>query len=150
MKAAMARAYMQEEVENPELVFGNVPALPRFLLYNYYKSNYLHMKYSRDRAIVDSRSEMSLYNFEDWGQKELSIMDSDLRAAFQKWQLFGYKYEVDRYLHFIDIDSSEEDRHLRRLARYLSMGVRSVKNVHLTIYPFVLEPENWYQKLKVK
>ena len=148
--AKAAREYLQELVDNPELVVSSEPALPRYLLYNYYRSNYLNMKSLEENSIDSHRQQMSSRTFEEWGQKELSVIEGDTHIAFQKWQVFGYKYEVEAYLQLIDMDSHEEDKLLSRISLYKSMARRSSRDVHETIHPVLLKPENWYQELKTK
>ena len=145
----IARAYMQETVPNPESVLKDAP-LPRYVLYDYYRANYLHMKSVEASSIETNRQELSLRSFEDWGEKQLSVIDSDAQAAFQKWQVYGYKHEVERYLQHMELDTMAEDKHLSWLASYKSQGVRSDKDAHVTVYPHEMEPKDWYKELAVK
>ena len=147
---AAARAFLTEQVTNPELVVNNETLASRYQLYNHYRTNYLHMKALEDNAIDDSRQQLSSRNFEEWGQKELSMIESDTHTAFQKWQVFGYKYEVEKHLHNLDMDASEENKLLSSTALYKSMGERSLKDIHMLVYPVLFKPENWYEELKAK
>ena len=144
-----AKYYLQELVPNPERVLRNETELPRFLLYDYYRYNYLNAKGDKDDAIDTNRTLMTQLRFELWGQKKLSRFESDTEAAYVKWQAFGYKSEVEKQLQFFDIDTHEEKLMSSR-ALFKSMGRPSEKESHTTIYPFTLEPENWYKQLKVK
>ena len=143
------RTYLQEEVLNPELVMSN-QTVPRFLLYDYYRSNYLHMKISEDSAIDDICQELSLEDVTKWGQSELLRIESDSLMAFYKWQMFGYKYEVEGYLSDVAVDSIEEHKHLSRLSVYKSVSPHASSDIHVKIYPFTLLPDDWYHKLKTK
>lgn len=144
-----AKYYLQELVPNPELVLRNETKLPRFLLYDYYRSNYLHEKGVKDDAIDTNRTHLTQLKFELWGQKKLSKFESDTEAAYVKWQAFGYKSEVEKQLQFFDVDK-HEDKLMNTRALFKSMGRPSEREAHRTIYPFTLEPSNWFEKLKLE
>lgn len=144
-----AKYYLQELVPNPERVLRNESQLPRFLLYDYYRSNYIHQKGLKMDAIDKNRTLLSQSSFEKWGQKKLSSLESDTEAAYQKWQAFGYKSEVEKQLQFFEIDT-HEDKLMETRALFESMAQPSEKDAHLTIYPYTLQPTNWYKHLKVR
>ena len=143
-----AKYYLQELVPNPERVLRNESKLPRFLLYDYYRANYLNEKGNRDDAVDSNRDKLTQLKFELWGQKKLSRYESDTDAAYVKWQAFGYKAEVEKQLQYFDVDTHEEKLMSSR-ALYKSVGRPSEREAHVTIHPFTLEPANWYKELKV-
>ena len=142
-----AKYYLQELVPNPERVLRNETQLPRYLLYDYYRSNYNHQKSSKDDAIDSNRTHLAQQSFEIWGQKKLSGLESDTEAAYQKWQVLGYKSEVEKQLQYFDIDT-HEDKLMSTRALFKSMGRPSERNAHVTIYPYTLEPEDWFKHLQ--
>lgn len=144
-----AKYYLQELVPNPERVLRNESKLPRFLLYDYYRSNYLNEKGDKDDAIDTNRTHLTQLKFEFWGQKKLSRFESDTEAAYVKWQAFGYKSEVEKQLQYFDVDT-HEDKLMSTRALFKSMGRPSERETHRTIYPFTLEPANWFKQLKVE
>lgn len=143
-----AKYYLQELVPNPERVLRNESKLPRFLLYDYYRSKYLDEKGEKDDAINMNRVRLTQLKFELWGQKKLSRFESDTDAAYVKWQAFGYKSEVEKQLQYFDVDT-HEDKLMSSRALFKSMGRPSERESHMTIYPFTLEPSTWYKELKV-
>lgn len=144
-----AKYYLQELVPNPERVLRNDTQLPRFLLYDYYRLNYIMKKSSKDDAIASKRVQLPQQSFEVWGQKKLSSYESDTEAAYNKWQAFGYKSEVEKQLQYFDIDTHEDELMSVR-ALFKSMGRPSERDAHKTIYPYKMEPSDWYRQLRVK
>ena len=142
-----AKYYLQELVPNPERVVRNESKLPRYLLFDYYRTNYLNEKGGKDDAIDTNRTRLTQLKFELWGQKKLSRFESDTEAAYVKWQAFGYKSEVEKQLQFFDVDT-HEDKLMSSRALFKSMGRPSEKESHKTIYPFTFEPINWFKELK--
>lgn len=143
-----AKYYLQELVPNPERVLRNESKLPRFLLYDYYRANYLDEKDNKDDAVDNNHDKLTQLKFELWGQKKLSRYESDTDAAYVKWQAFGYKAEVEKQLQYFDVDTHEE-KLMNSRALYKSVGRPSERESHVTIHPFTLEPANWFKELKV-
>ena len=141
-----AKYYLQELVPNPERVFLNKTALPRFLLYDFYRMQYLKEKEIKNQAAADNRAALTQQAFENWGQEHLPTLESNADTAFNKWQIFGYKTEVEKQLQYLDVDR-HEDKLVTTRALFKSMGRRSSID-HKTIYPFSFEPVLWYQTLK--
>lgn len=145
-----AKYYLQELIPNPERVLRNETELPRFLLYDYYRSYYLSQKGVKDDAIATNRSHLlTQLQFELWGQKKLATLVSDTEAAYYKWQTFGYKAEVEKQLQYFDVDT-HEDKLMSTRALFKSMARQSERDAHATIYPFTLKPADWFKHLKVK
>ena len=144
-----AKIYLQELVPNPERVLRNDSQLPRFLLYDYYRSNYLKKKEIKETEKDHNRASLPESDYQIWGQKRLSMLASDTEAAFNKWQTFGYKSEVEKQLQYFDVDV-HEDKLMSTRALFKSMGRPSESNAHITIYPFTLEPTDWFKHLKVE
>ena len=144
-----AKYYLQELVPNPERVLRNESKLPRYLLYDYYRSNYLNEKDTKNDAIDTNRTRLTQLRFEVWGQKKLSRFESDTESAYVKWQTFGYKSEVEKQLQYFDVDT-HEDKLMSARALFKSMGRPSEKESHTTVYPFTFEPANWFKELEVK
>ena len=144
-----AKIYLQELVPNPERVLRNESQLPRFLLYDYYRSNYLSQKEKKDDAMNENRASLTDSDFQVWGQKTLSKLESDTEAAYQKWQTFGYKSEVEKQLQYFEVDV-HEDKLMSTRALFQSMGRASEGAGHVTIYPFTLEPSDWFKHLKIE
>ena len=142
-----AKYYLQELVPNQERVIRNETQLPRFMLYDYYRSNYLHQKALKDTAIDTNRTYLPQQSFEVWGQRKLSGFESDTEAAYQKWQTFGYKSEVEKQLQYFEVDT-HEDKLMATRALFKSTGQPSGRDAHITNYPFSLEPADWYHYLK--
>lgn len=145
-----AKYYLQELVPNPERVFMNKSELPRYLLYDYYRSRYLEEKAAKEQAISENRFRaISEREFEDWGQKQLPKIESDTEAAFKKWQIFGYKSDVEKQLQYFDIDV-HEDKLMSARALFKSMERPSERNPHNVVFPFTLYPVKWYNILKIR
>ena len=144
-----AKYYLQELVPNPERVLRNETKLPRYLLYDYYRSNYLSQKSARDDAIDKNRIGLTQQHFEIWGQKKLSGLESDTTSAYHKWQAFGYKSEVEKQLQYFEIDTHEEKLMSRR-ALFKSLGRPSEVATQTTLYPFTMQPEKWFKHLEVR
>ena len=144
-----AKYYLQELVPNPELVIQNKTELPRYMLYDYYRSLYLREKENKETQMDSHRDSMTQEDYEHWGVKELPTLESDADAAFQKWLIFGYKAEVEQELQYFDIDT-HEDKLMSTRALFKSMAVYSERDPHKQIYPFRFEPEKWYQVLNSK
>ena len=141
-----AKYYLQELVPNPELVLQNKTELPRYLLYDYYRSLYLKEKEAKETQMDLHRESLTQQDYENWGVMKLPTLESDADAAFQKWMIFGYKTEVEKELQYFDIDA-HEDKLMSSRALFKSMAVNSERDPHVQIYPFRLEPEKWYQVL---
>ena len=144
-----AKFYLQELVPNPERVLRNESALPRFLIYDHYRSSYLQKKAAKSEAIERTRRYSSQRSFEQWGQKELASLESDAEAAYNKWQAFGYKADVERQLQYFEDDIQEEKLQNAR-ASFKASGQISEQDAHVTIYPFTLEPADWFHHLEVR
>jgi hypothetical protein len=143
-----AKYYLQELVPNSEQVLiKNASSLPRLLLYDYYRSHYLEVSGQRDSEIDKNRMKLTQPMFEAWGQKELPTLMSDVDAAYMKWQVLGYKTEVENQLQFFDVDR-QEDKLMKTRALFRSAEKSSVRDPHVTIYPFTFIPDDWYQVLK--
>ncbi len=84
--------------------------------------------------------------FQLWGQKKLSKLESNTEAAYQKWQTFEYKSEVEKQLQYFEVDV-HEDRLMSARALFRHSSERAG---YETIYPFTLEPSDWFKQLKVE
>ena len=145
-----AKYYLQELVPNSERVLmKDTHNLPRLLLYDYYRTLYLEESGKRDSQIDKNRLKLSQQMFEEWGQKELPPLMSNVDAAYMKWQVLGYKTEVENQLQYFDVDR-QEDKLMSTRALFLSAGRPSERDPHVTIYPFTFIPHDWYQTLKSK
>ena len=144
-----AKYYLQELVPNHERVMRDEALLPRFLLYDYYRSNYINVKEKMEDEIAVNRVRLPQQMYEAWGREKLSTYESDTEAAYNKWQEFGYKSEVEKQLQYFDIDTHEVKLMSTR-ALFMSMARPSERNAHLTIYPYELQPSTWYKQLQVK
>lgn len=145
-----AKYYLQELVPNSEQVLiKNASSLPRLLLYDYYRSRYLEASGQRDSQIDKNRVKLTQSMFETWGQKELPTLMSDVDAAYMKWQVLGYKTEVENQLQYFDVDR-QEDKLMKTRALFRSAEKSSERDPHVTIYPFTFIPDDWYQVLKSK
>lgn len=141
-----AKFYLQELVPNLELVVRNETQLPRYLLYDYYRSSYLEKKTLKSDAIDSTRRHSSQTEFEQWGQRKLSRLESDVEAAYNKWQAFGYKSDVEKQLQYFE-DDIQEDKLMNARASFKAAGQSSQREAHLTVYPFTFEPTDWYRQL---
>lgn len=145
-----AKYYLQELVPNSEQVLiKNASSLPRLLLYDYYRSRYLEASGQRDSQIDKNRVKLTQSMFEMWGQKELPTLMSDVDAAYMKWQVLGYKTEVENQLQYFDVDR-QEDKLMKTRALFRSAEKSSERDPHVTIYPFTFIPDDWYRVLKSK
>lgn len=145
-----AKYYLQELVPNSEQVLiKNAPSLPRLLLYDYYRSHYLEVSGQRDSQIDKNRLKLTQSMFETWGQKELPPLMSNVDAAYMKWQVLGYKTEVENQLQYFDVDR-QEDKLMKTRALFRSAEKSSERDPHVTIYPFMFAPDDWYHILKSK
>ena len=143
-----AKYYLQELVPNSEQVLiKDAHSLPRLLLYDYYRSRYLEESGKRDSQIDKNRLKLTQLMFEEWGQKELPPLMSNVDAAYMKWQVLGYKTEVESQLQYFDVDR-QEDKLMATRALFRSAARPSETDPHVTIYPFTFIPDNWYQTLK--
>ena len=142
-----AKYYLQELVPNPERVIQNETELPRYMLYDYYRSLYLKEKEEKDTQMDSHRKTLTQQGYENWGLKTLPTLESNSEAAFQKWMIFGYKTEVEKELQYFDIDT-HEDKLMSTRALFKSMAVYSERDPHVRVYPFTFVPENWYEVLK--
>ena len=142
-----AKFYLQELVPNPERVVRNETRLPRFLIYDYYRSAYLKKKALKSDAIDKTRSHLSQRSFEQWGQKKLASLESDAEAAYNKWQAFGYKSDVEKQLQYFD-DDIQEDKLMNARASFKAAGQTSERDAHVVIHPFTLEPADWFRHLE--
>ena len=145
-----AKYYLQELVPNSEQVLiKDAPSLPRLLLYDYYRSHYLEVSGQRDNQIDTHRLKLTQSMFETWGQKELPSLMSEVDAAYMKWQVLGYKTEVENQLQYFDVDR-QEDKLMKTRALFRSAEKSSERDPHVTIYPFTFIPDDWYKILKSK
>ena len=143
-----AKYYLQELVPNSEQVLiKDARSLPRLLLYDYYRSRYLEVSGHRDSQIDKNRIKLTQTMFETWGQKELPSLMSDVDAAYMKWQVLGYKTEVENQLQYFDVDR-QEDKLMKTKALFRSAASSSERDPHVTVYPFTFIPDDWYQILK--
>ena len=145
-----AKYYLQELVPNPEhVVDASTSSLPRFILYDYYRAHYLKESGKRDTEIDSKRLKFTQQQFKEWSHKELPPLVSNAEAAYMKWQIFGYKTEVENQLQYFDI-GNQEDRLMRSRALFRSAARFSENDPHLKIYPITFTPENWYNILNSK
>ena len=148
-KLETQKKYLQEPVPNPELVVQNKADLPRYMLYDYYRSLYFKEKEEKETQIASHKESLTQDDYEKWGIKVLPTLESNVDAAFLKWVIFGHKTEVEQTLLSFDIDT-HEDRLMSTRALFKSMAVFSERHPHKTVYPFRFEPKNWYQVLNTK
>ncbi len=141
-----AKYYLQELVPNYEQVLRKEENLPRFLLYDYYRSNYITVKEKMDDTMESNRLRFTQQKYEEWGREKLSTYESDTEAAYNKWQEFGYKSEVEKQLEYFDIDTHEVKLMSTR-ALFMSLGRPSERDAHVTVYPYKFEPSSWYKQL---
>ena len=82
-------------------------------------------------------------------REKLPPLMSDAEAAYMKWQVFGYKTEVENQLQYFDVDS-QEDKLMSTRALFRSMATPSERDHHITVYPFTLIPTDWYHTLRTR
>lgn len=144
-----AKCFLQEQVPNPERVVTNEAQLPRFLLYDYYRHLYLQKKNLWQETVDTNRDKKEESDFEEWSLKTLPLRDSDLHAVFEKWQVFGYKAEVEKQLQYLEVDSHEE-KLLSSRALFRSQAKISLQNLDKVVYPVSFSPANWYLSIKAR
>ena len=144
-----AKYYLQELVPNFERVVRDVDQLPRFMLYDYYRRNYTKVKEDMEDEIASNRVRLPRTKYEEWGREKLSPYEKEKEAAYNKWQEFGYKSEVEKQLEYFNIDTHEVKLMSIR-ALFMSLARVSERNAHLTIYPYQFKPSSWYKELKVQ
>ena len=145
-----AKYYLQELIPNPEsVVDAGASSLPRFILYDYYRVHYLEESGKRDSEIDLKRMKLSQQLFKEWSHKELPPLVSNAEAAYMKWQIFGYKTEVENQLQYLEM-GNPEDRLMRSRALFRSAARFSENDPHLKVYPVTFVPENWHNILNSK
>ena len=145
-----AKYYLQELVPNPEhAVDSTASSLPRFILYDYYRARYLDDSGKRDSEIEFKRLKSTQQQFKEWSHKELPPLVSNAEAAYMKWQIFGYKTEVENQLQYFDM-GNQEDRLMRSRALFRSAARFSENDLRFTVYPMTFIPENWHKVLDSK
>ena len=143
-----AKYYLQELVPNPEhVVDATASSLPRFILYDYYRAHYLDESGKRDTEIESRRLKLTQQQFKEWSHKELPPLVSNAEAAYMKWQVFGYKTEVENQLQYFDM-GNQEDRLMRSRALFRSAARFSENDPHFKVHPISFIPENWHNILK--
>ena len=143
-----AKYYLQELVPNPEHVLErNASSLPRFILYDYYRAQYLDESGKRDNEIETKRLKLSQQQFKEWSHKEFPPLVSNAEASYMKWQVFGYKTEVENQLQHFDM-GNQEDRLMRSRALFRSAARFSEKDPHFKVYPVTFLPDKWHNILK--
>ena len=142
-----AKYYLQELVPNPERVVLNQTELPRYLLYDYYKGLYLDKKYVSDDYTTNNRTALTQQAFQEWSLQNSPKLQSKMQAAFNKWQIFGYKDEVEKELQYLDVNTHDDHLTSSR-ALFYSMGKHSDREAQTMVYPFTFQPEDWYRKLQ--
>ncbi len=142
-----AKYYLQELVPNPEsVVDASASSLPRFILYDYYRAHYLEESGMRDTEIESKRMKLSQQLFKEWSHKKLPPLVSNAEAAYMKWQIFGYKTEVENQLQYLEM-GNPEDRLMRSRALFRSAARFAESDPHLKVYPISFVPENWHNIL---
>ena len=145
-----AKYYLQELVPNPEhVVDATASSLPRFILYDYYRAHYLGESGKRDTEIESRRLKLTQQQFKEWSHKELPPLVSNAEAAYMKWQVFGYKTEVENQLQYLEM-GNQEDRLMRSRALFRSAARFSENDPHTKVYPITFIPEHWYNTLNTK
>lgn len=145
-----AKYYLQELVPNPEHVLDrNASSLPRFILYDYYRAQYLDESGKRDNEIETKRLKLTQQQFKEWSHKELPPLISNAEAIYMKWQIFGYKTEVENQLQHFDI-GNQEDRLMTSRALFRSAARFSEKDPHFKVYPMTFSPEKWHNVIKTR
>ena len=143
-----AKYYLQELVPNPENVLDrNASSLPRFILYDYYRARYLEESGKRDSEIEAKRLKLTKQLFKEWGHKELPPLISNAEAAYLKWQVFGYKMEIENQLQHFDM-GNPEDRLMRSRALFRAAERFSEVDPHFKVHPMTFNPEKWHNLLK--
>ena len=145
-----AKYYLQELVPNPEnVVDASASSLPRFILYDYYRAHYLDESGTRDSEIESKRMKLSQQHFKEWSHKELPPLVSNAEATYMKWQIFGYKTEVENQLQYLEM-GNPEDRLMRSRALFRSAARFAEIDPHMKVYPISFVPENWHNILDFK
>ena len=143
-----AKYYLQELVPNSEKVLiEDAHSLPRLILYDYYRARYLEESSKRDSQVNKNRLRLTQSMFEEWGKKQLPPLTSDVDAAYTKWQILGYKTEVENQLQYFDIDR-QEDKLMSTRALFRAAARSSERDPHIRVYPFTFIPDDWYKILK--
>ena len=145
-----AKYYLQELVPNPEhVVDSTASSLPCFILYDYFRALYLEESGKRDTEIELKRFKSTEEEFKEWSHKELQPLVSNAEAAYMKWQVFGYKTEVENQLQYFDM-GNQEDRLMRSTALFRSAARFSEKDLLFKVYPITFIPDNWHKVLDSK
>ena len=132
---------LKKEVSDPRSPSRLVPL---FKLYHQLKDAHVRARLEMKNSISDKRKELSPLRFEDWYQRNLTVLNSKVEGDFTKLQMLQRKshdnYRLKVGIELVGLDLEEAKVELRASA--LASLDRSK-----AIYLVSFVPANWYQYL---
>jgi hypothetical protein len=139
------RAYLQEIVT--DVGSSSNESLPRLSLYHLYKNSYYMTVFEVDNLIETQRQTLFDWEFTQWYEQNLNILNNRKQEALSRWKIFTNKDEVEEKLDSLKLtDHSQEISN----AQVLLVTKRRESRFHdEKIYYLVkFYPDTWYMRLK--
>ena len=139
------RTYLLETVQ--DIGSSSNEFLPRLSLYLLYKNSYYRTVFEVDDLIESQRQTLFSWQFTQWYEHNVNILNNRKQEALTKWKMFAYKDEVEERLHFLTLtDYSQEINTAQVLL--LTNRRQSLFKDQKVYYLVRFYPDTWYKDLK--
>jgi hypothetical protein len=141
------RSYLLEMVK--DIGSSSNVSIPRLSVYLLYKNTYYMTVLEIDELVESQRQRLFDWEFMQWYEHNLHILNNRKQEALTKWKIFANKEDVEEKLDLLKLtDHSQEIYNAKVL---LVTNRRKSRFKDEKVYYLVrLYPENWYKKLQNK
>ena len=140
-----ARDYLQAQVSDIGDI-ANEP-MPRLSLYLMYKNRYYQKKLEVENQIEYQRNRLSLINtFSEWYDRNGQILEAEVDDAYIKWEMFGYKRDVEEWLDVLNLQDYSESLDEARALLFTTRMISKFKDEKV-YYPVEFNPDQWFELL---
>ena len=139
------RTYLQEIVT--DMGSSSNSSLPRLSLYHLYKNSYYMTVFEVDNLIETQRQKLFDWEFTQWYEQNLNILNNRKQEALTRWKIFANKDEVEEKLELLKLTDHSQEIYD---AQVLLVTNRRESRFHdEKIYYLVkFYPDTWYLRLK--
>ena len=139
------RRYLLETVN--DLGSLSSVAIPRLSLYLLYKNYYYMTVLDIDDTIESQRQKLFDWEFTQWYEQNMKILDNKKEEALAKWKMFADKDEVEERLDVLELTDYSQDINAARAVLLTNRRESRFKD-EKEYYLVKLYPDTWYKALK--
>ena len=139
------RAYLLETVT--DMGSNSNTSMPRLTLYHLYKNSYYQTVFEVDELIESQRKILFDWQFTEWYEQNLNILNNRKREALTRWKVFANKEEVEEKLDSLKLTDHSQEIYSAEVLLMTNRRASRFKDQKI-YYLVKFYPDTWYMGLK--